>query len=102
MVCLLFVIVFGVVMLGLKNSKSFVPLISSAALTDVRDSSRDHTYDNVLLEFETAIKVIVKTTLYNILREVLKVLFSNFKIFIILNLFSHWIAFIFFCLTLCV
>ena len=43
--------------LGLKNSRLFIALISSAALTNVRDYSRDHAKDNVLLEYEIALKV---------------------------------------------
>lgn len=42
---------------GLRNSRSFIALISSAALARVRDTSQDHTFDNVLLEYETALKV---------------------------------------------
>lgn len=43
--------------LGLKNSKCFVALISRKALERVRDKTSDHTYDNVLLEYETALNV---------------------------------------------
>lgn len=42
---------------GLKNSRSFLCLISAAAYEPVRDYRADHTYDNVLLECETALKV---------------------------------------------
>ena len=48
-VCLLFA--------GLKNSKCFVALISRKALDKVRDKQADHTWDNVLLEYETALNV---------------------------------------------
>ncbi len=51
------------VLVGLKNSKCFVPLISSAALTYVRDFSRDHSHDDMLLEFETSLKVTRARTL---------------------------------------
>jgi TIR domain/SAM domain (Sterile alpha motif) len=43
---------------GLRGSKYFLALISSAALARVRDSAQDHTWDNVLLEYETALKVL--------------------------------------------
>jgi hypothetical protein len=46
-----------VALLGLKNSKCFVALISRKALDRVRDKGSDHTYDNVLLEYETALNV---------------------------------------------
>ncbi len=42
---------------GLRNSNKFVALISSAALEKVRDENQDHTHDNVLLEYEMALKV---------------------------------------------
>jgi hypothetical protein len=42
---------------GLRNSRCFIALISSAGLAKVRDYYQDHTYDNVLLEYETALKV---------------------------------------------
>ncbi len=42
---------------GLKSSRCFVALISSAALEKVRDFKQNHTYDNVLIEFETALSV---------------------------------------------
>lgn len=42
---------------GLKNSRVFLALISSKALFRVRDPHADHTYDNVLLEYETALKI---------------------------------------------
>ena len=44
---------------GLMNSRVFIALISSGALARVRDFKQDHTYDNVLLEYETALKVSV-------------------------------------------
>lgn len=44
---------------GLRGSKYFLALISSSALARVRDPVQDHTYDNVLLEYETALKVLV-------------------------------------------
>lgn len=40
---------------GLKNSSCFVALISSDALAPVRDVYCDHTYDNVLLEYQMAL-----------------------------------------------
>jgi hypothetical protein len=46
---------------GLKNSRSFVALISRNCLSSVRDSKRDHSYDNVLLEYETALKIKAST-----------------------------------------
>lgn len=42
---------------GLKNSKCFLALISRNGLERVRDESADHTWDNVLLEYETALNV---------------------------------------------
>lgn len=42
---------------GLKNSKCFVAVISRRALDRVRDESDNHTWDNVLLEYETALAV---------------------------------------------
>lgn len=42
---------------GLLHSKYFLALISAPALSKVRDAKTDHTYDNVLLEYELAIKV---------------------------------------------
>ena len=44
---------------GLKRSRVFVALISSAALSRVRDTTQDHTFDNVLLEYQTALKVVI-------------------------------------------
>ena len=42
---------------GLKSSKFFISLISTAGLSQARDFKIDHSYDNVLLEYETAIKI---------------------------------------------
>jgi hypothetical protein len=42
---------------GLMQSRCFVPLISSSGLKCVRDIHADHSVDNLLLEFETALKV---------------------------------------------
>jgi hypothetical protein len=42
---------------GLKNSKCFVALISRKALDQVRNDQCDHTWDNVLLEYEAALTV---------------------------------------------
>ena len=44
---------------GLRNSKFFVPVISEAALSRVRDATEDHTYDNVLIEYQAALQVMV-------------------------------------------
>ncbi len=41
---------------GLKGSKCFVSLISRGALALCRDKSRNHTWDNYLLEIETALR----------------------------------------------
>ena len=41
---------------GLKGSKCFVSLISRKALEPCRDKTRNHTWDNVLLEIETALR----------------------------------------------
>ena len=41
---------------GLKGSKCFISLISRKALESCRDKSRNHTWDNVLLEIETALR----------------------------------------------
>lgn len=46
---------------GLKNSKTFVALISRKALDRVRDYSSDHSSDNVLLEYETALDIMKST-----------------------------------------
>lgn len=46
---------------GLTSSKCFVALISRAGLTQVRNFATDHTYDNVLLEYETALNVMAAT-----------------------------------------
>ena len=43
---------------GLKGSKCFVSLISSGALSLCRDKSRNHTWDNYLLEIETALQYV--------------------------------------------
>lgn len=50
---------------GLKRSRYFVALISRSGLAKVRDELQDHTYDNVLLEYETALKV--RVLLVNVL-----------------------------------
>ena len=42
---------------GLRNSKMFIAVISRNALARVRDVESSHTYDNVLLEYETALNV---------------------------------------------
>ena len=42
---------------GLKNSHRFLALISSKALARVRSNSQNHAYDNVLIEYETALKI---------------------------------------------
>ncbi len=42
---------------GLTRSLVFVAIVSSAALDGVRDFRRDHSGDNVLLEYQTAIRV---------------------------------------------
>eukprot|EP01038_Epipyxis_sp_PR26KG_P008916 gene8916-12024_t len=42
---------------GLKNSKCFVAIISRKALDRVRDETDNHTWDNVLLEYETALAI---------------------------------------------
>jgi hypothetical protein len=42
---------------GLGNSKQFLAVMSRDALAMVRDPARDHKYDNVLLEYETALKI---------------------------------------------
>jgi actin len=42
---------------GLMRSRCFIALISSNALAQCRDANRDHSYDNVLLEYETALKI---------------------------------------------
>jgi len=41
---------------GLKGSKCFVSVISRKALEPCRDMKRNHTWDNVLLEIETALR----------------------------------------------
>eukprot|EP01033_Poteriospumella_lacustris_P005209 gene5209-3720_t len=42
---------------GLRNSKCFVALISRKALDRVRDENDSHVWDNVLLEYETALQI---------------------------------------------
>jgi TIR domain len=49
---------------GLRGSKYFLALISSNALARVRDSAQDHTYDNVLLEYETALSVSSRSSIH--------------------------------------
>jgi hypothetical protein len=44
-------------LIGLKNSRVFVAVISRAALERPRRSDVDHRYDNVLLEYETALRM---------------------------------------------
>jgi hypothetical protein len=51
-----------IIVAGLSNSKYFIAVISRDALTMVRQIGRDHTWDNVLLEYETALKVSVILT----------------------------------------
>ena len=40
-----------------KRSRKFVALISVAGLGQIKNPAADHTKDNVLLEYETALKV---------------------------------------------
>ena len=42
---------------GLKSSSVFVALVSSDALAPVRDFEKDHTFDNVLLEYQMALEI---------------------------------------------
>ena len=49
---------------GLRSSRCFVALISRAGLARVRDPAQSHKYDNVLLEYETALNV-RRTASYN-------------------------------------
>ena len=42
---------------GLLRSRKFLCLVSSDALTSVRDRTKNHTHDNVLLEYETAFMI---------------------------------------------
>jgi len=42
---------------GLRNSRQFVALISSDALSQVRNFEVDHSYDNVLIEYQAALKI---------------------------------------------
>ena len=53
-------------MSGLKRSRKFVALISVAGLKQICDFTADHTNDNVLLEYETALKLMdeLKDTAY--------------------------------------
>ena len=46
---------------GLRRSNCFIAVISKSALAKVRDASQDHTNDNVLLEYETAIQIMNST-----------------------------------------
>jgi hypothetical protein len=43
---------------GLIKSRFFLPLISRKGLTNIRDPAKDHSHDNVLLEYEIALKVL--------------------------------------------
>lgn len=49
--------IYKCIMIGLKNSKCFVAVISRRALDRVRDEAENHMWDNVLLEYETALNV---------------------------------------------
>ena len=42
---------------GLRNSSFFVPLISSPGLAPARDDTKDHSYDNVLIEYQLALHI---------------------------------------------
>ena len=42
---------------GLLRSRKFLCLVSSDALASVRDTTKNHIYDNVLLEYETAFMI---------------------------------------------
>ena len=42
---------------GLKNSSFFVPLISSPGLAPAKDDTKDHSYDNVLIEYQLALHI---------------------------------------------
>lgn len=42
---------------GLRHSRKVICLISRAGLAPVRDPTRDHSIDNVLLEYETALRI---------------------------------------------
>jgi len=42
---------------GLRNSRHFVALISSDALSQVRNFEVDHSHDNVLIEYQAALKI---------------------------------------------
>jgi len=46
---------------GLKRSNYFVAVISKSGLSKVRDPAQDHSGDNVLLEYETAINIMNNT-----------------------------------------
>jgi len=42
---------------GLRHSRKVICLISRAGLAPIRDPNRDHSIDNVLLEYETALRI---------------------------------------------
>ena len=42
---------------GLKNSSFFIPLISSLGLAPAKDNTKDHSYDNVLIEYQLALHI---------------------------------------------
>ena len=42
---------------GLRNSRKFLAIVSSAGLTAVRNPYVNHTHDNVLLEYQTALQI---------------------------------------------
>lgn len=42
---------------GLVNSRKFVAIVSTEGLTQVRNPYVDHTHDNVLLEYQTALQI---------------------------------------------
>jgi TPR repeat protein len=46
---------------GLVNSMLFIPIVSSDALADARSNTKDHSGDNVLLEYQTALHIAERT-----------------------------------------
>lgn len=76
---------------GLKNSKCFVALISKKALDRVRDKECDHTWDNVLLEYETALNVSSSITCLSSYR-LSSILFRSCKSQKIQSTFVHYIS----------
>lgn len=47
----------AVLLIDLGRCKYFLPLLSKKGLYRIRDATGDHTYDNLLLEYQVVIEV---------------------------------------------